>query len=174
MLFVSSVTENKQDWIIFDLDWKWPYWLVTLKREKRLSRSRANVQNNLTFTLNNGVNFNTWKRNCSNVWSMKLDVFSERMSYGEIGDYPLSFLYKSFKFSTYNVIQMRFRSWLRSFSQLDKKDINSRSFLEKAEKWPYLTSWLWNLTLKVKCCDGKRVSLRPWTMLILFNMIANL
>jgi len=32
----------------------------------------------------------------------------------------------------------------------------------------------YNLTLKVKCRDGKRVCLRPWTMLILSSMIANL
>ena len=34
------------------------------------------------------------------------------MSYGEIGNFPLIFLYKSLKFSTYTVMQMHFRSWL--------------------------------------------------------------
>jgi len=38
--------------------------------------------------------------------SMKLDIFGDWKNYGEIGDFPLIFLYKSLKFSTYTVIQM--------------------------------------------------------------------
>jgi len=66
---------------------------------------------------------------------------------------------------------MHFRSWLCIFLIWIRKDINSR--LEKAEKWLYLTFWPWNLTLKVKCRNGKQVFLRPWTMLIPSSMIAN-
>ena len=102
MLFVSSVMENKQDWIIFDLYWKWSYWLVTLKTDFQGQNQMCRIVWPLLWTMERLSTLE--KANFNNVWSMKLDIFSEWMSYREISNFPLSFLYKSFKFSTYNVI----------------------------------------------------------------------
>ena len=137
-----------------------PSILLTQTRSQRLPERSAQSCNASTkySTATNSQFILVWtmerlstleKANCNNVWSMKLDIFGDWMSYGEIGNFPLIFLYKSFKFSTYTVIQMHFRSWLRIFIIWIWKDNNSWSFLKKLKNdliWPFdVVIWPWRL-----------------------------
>ena len=115
------------------------------------------------------------KANCNNVWSMKLDIFSEWMSYGEIGDFKLWQVFYTNPSNFRHIMWYKFAlSHDYAFFSCGSEKMAIVNHFWGSWKWPYLTFWPWNLTLKVICRYGKRVWLRPWTMLILSSMIANL
>jgi len=66
--FISSVTKNKQDWIIFDLDWKWPYWLVILETVFQGQGQMCRIVWPLLWTMERLSTLE--KANCNNAWSI--------------------------------------------------------------------------------------------------------
>jgi len=132
--------------------------ILTCDLENRLSRSSSNMQNSLTFTLNNGQTFNTWKSKLQQCMVYEtghlLNELRRNWRFSATGRPNFSIQILKI-FNIYCDTKYTLGHGYAFFSSGSERISIADHFWKKLknDQWPYLNCSHCNLTLKVKCRD---------------------